>query len=1014
MFYRWGFDLAGEFPVTQRGHKYVLIAVEHSSALAALSSGRVQWLGSDTQRGIPVRIMLPVPAMRVVSTHAAAVKSALRRLGGDWHLVLYNVPTSDVVPPPTVVTAVVPPSAGNAFAPLAEHADTGLLPADVPDAVPAPIVNLTGAVVCKGDKWGVATQLTGASATHVVMYTDGGRVDMGAEEVAARMVGTWAAVPSGLKRRLQLLGGRMRQPGMEARKLTASAACADACAAATDADGVYQGAIIRKRFTAGTYFGVTTFLPAGHSDRAGDFVYRATYTDFDTETLKSTTVRRLAVKSWSRIPPPLHAVLRSLGGEVPGARTHVPGAPAPDVAPVTALSTAGNTHPHTTHQQTTGGQAPRPTIPAHQQQHRAQARRRRRRVAGQIRSAALAWCQQGVKLGCINVCGMTQLKAGELGQAVHAIGVDILGVAETWEGKCQPGHIAGYTYIGKPRQRGRGGGVGFFINTVLAPLITPHFNTAVPESIWLEVRNTRRGAQPVFIGIVYLPPSALTTADQITSTYAALQTDIQHFAGQGTTVVIGDFNSRVGRAPVAGEHIGQYGEVESDAAGMALRNTLVATTLFSLNDRTSSTQPPAQGAPAYTRIRQITTPVGITEQRAVLDYFLVPPQWVHTHTCELYVDAAWTPQGADHQFMWALLPHRAPHTTDTLQTRCRPNIHLLTKPSDMLEHHRSAYAMAVEHAFATYTETIVNLQQQVSTHQMTVAAAVQCAKHDMCLRIHTAIAHSIGYKQVRRDQSACKQPPVFTREVRQAVAVRRATETALVQARMQDADALQIALDAHQHAKRQVKVAVATARRNNTDTVVHRIVDSLHQRDSKQMWREMKHLGGAFPTGAGPKVLQNSDGILTMGNQQIADILAQQYERTTNQHIFAEGAGFDNQHKTHIEARVDEYRQSHVHGPDHLEAHIDIIEVKLQCVRLRNCKAPSPVDDINNELLKYGSKHMHTALTDLFNLQFSLEYKAQTPGVIVPLYKKDDPTLAINYRPITLGSTIDKLYCRAC
>jgi hypothetical protein len=31
MFYRWGVDLAGEFPVTQRGHKWVMVAVEHFS-----------------------------------------------------------------------------------------------------------------------------------------------------------------------------------------------------------------------------------------------------------------------------------------------------------------------------------------------------------------------------------------------------------------------------------------------------------------------------------------------------------------------------------------------------------------------------------------------------------------------------------------------------------------------------------------------------------------------------------------------------------------------------------------------------------------------------------------------------------------------------------------------------------------------------------------------------------------------------------------------------------------------
>jgi uncharacterized protein (DUF2267 family) len=31
MFYRWGVDLAGEFPVTQRGNKWVMVAVEHFS-----------------------------------------------------------------------------------------------------------------------------------------------------------------------------------------------------------------------------------------------------------------------------------------------------------------------------------------------------------------------------------------------------------------------------------------------------------------------------------------------------------------------------------------------------------------------------------------------------------------------------------------------------------------------------------------------------------------------------------------------------------------------------------------------------------------------------------------------------------------------------------------------------------------------------------------------------------------------------------------------------------------------
>jgi hypothetical protein len=77
---------------------------------------------------------------------------------------------------------------------------------------------------------------------------------------------------------------------------------------------------------------------------------------------------------------------------------------------------------------------------------------------------------------------------------------------------------------------------------------------------------------------------------------------------------------------------------------------------------------------------------------------------------------------------------------------------------------------------------------------------------------------------------------------------------------------------------------------------------------------------------------------------------------------------------------------------------------------LHNHKAPSPFDAINNELLKYGGDSLHVALTTLYNLQWEYELKAQTPGVICALFKRGDAHEAKNYRPITLGSTLDKLY----
>jgi hypothetical protein len=53
---------------------------------------------------------------------------------------------------------------------------------------------------------------------------------------------------------------------------------------------------------------------------------------------------------------------------------------------------------------------------------------------------------------------------------------------------------------------------------------------------------------------------------------------------------------------------------------------------------------------------------------------------------------------------------------------------------------------------------------------------------------------------------------------------------------------------------------------------------------------------------------------------------------------------------------------------------------------------------------------LHAALAASFNLQWSMETKAQTHGVIRSLHKRGDETVANNYRPITLGATVDKLY----
>jgi hypothetical protein len=86
--------------------------------------------------------------------------------------------------------------------------------------------------------------------------------------------------------------------------------------------------------------------------------------------------------------------------------------------------------------------------------------------------------------------------------------------------------------------------------------------------------------------VVYLPPSTLATTTAVENTYAALQSDIHTFEQKGNTIILGDFNSRVGKASQPLQHIGQCGVDENaDAAGTALNNLLQATDMYALNGR---------------------------------------------------------------------------------------------------------------------------------------------------------------------------------------------------------------------------------------------------------------------------------------------------------------------------------------------------------------------------------------------------------------------------------------------
>lgn len=84
----------------------------------------------------------------------------------------------------------------------------------------------------------------------------------------------------------------------------------------------------------------------------------------------------------------------------------------------------------------------------------------------------------------------------------------------------------------------------------------------------------------------------------------------------------------------------------------------------------------------------------------------------------------------------------------------------------------------------------------------------------------------------------------------------------------------------------------------------------------------------------------------------------------------------------------------------------------MECVqKLKNNKSAS-LDNIPNELLKYGYGHLLPCLKKLFNvvLSNSVYPKQWSEGYISTLYKSDDPSDPANYRGLTITSCLGKLF----
>ena len=90
---------------------------------------------------------------------------------------------------------------------------------------------------------------------------------------------------------------------------------------------------------------------------------------------------------------------------------------------------------------------------------------------------------------------------------------------------------------------------------------------------------------------IYMPPESKSTGKEIQRKFGEVAVDVQECKQQGEVVVVGAFNSRIGKASNPNENIGQHGEVAKNKSGAEMLKFPKKNEMKTLNDRVKTPGP---------------------------------------------------------------------------------------------------------------------------------------------------------------------------------------------------------------------------------------------------------------------------------------------------------------------------------------------------------------------------------------------------------------------------------------
>ena len=163
--------------------------------------------------------------------------------------------------------------------------------------------------------------------------------------------------------------------------------------------------------------------------------------------------------------------------------------------------------------------------------------------------------KQGLKLLYANVRGIKS-KIPCIKNVFSEVKPDIALLTETHMTEDKGVCVDGYTFFGKPRATGKGGGVGIFVKDDKKTIIAPHYSPRDLEIIWVSV--SRRCEPPVYIGSYYGKQETTCSNSDIYEEMGKLSEEILELQRDGEVILCMDANAKTG---LMGEEVSRNGKL---------------------------------------------------------------------------------------------------------------------------------------------------------------------------------------------------------------------------------------------------------------------------------------------------------------------------------------------------------------------------------------------------------------------------------------------------------------------